>query len=102
MLPVYVPALRPLIFTTAVMVPLLVPDVAPLKLRNGPAVTAADQFNVPPPVLLTATVRLAGLPPPCVAVKDNEVGLSPMSGYGFPRGLPALLSRGFYAPAAVT
>ena len=45
-------------FTTAVMVPLSTPEVVPLKLRNAPAVTAADQFNVPPPVLLTVTVWL--------------------------------------------
>src|SRR6266849_4612256 len=102
MLPVYVPALRPLIFTTAVIVPLLAPEVVPLKLRNGPAVTAADQFNVPPPVLLTATVWLAGLLPPCVAVKDNEVGFSPMTGDGFTVRVTAMFCGVLEAPAAVT
>jgi hypothetical protein len=58
------------------MVPLLVPEVVPLKLRKVPLVTEADQLSVPPPALLIPTVWLAGLLPPCTAVKDSEVGLT--------------------------
>ena len=80
MLPLYVPAVRPPMFTAAVIVPLLAPEVVPLKLRNAPLVTKADQFSAPPPALLIPTVWLAGLLPPCTAVKDSEAGFNPMAG----------------------
>ena len=38
------------------------------------------QLRVPPPVLLMVRVWAAGLPPPCWAVKDRLIGLTPMAG----------------------
>jgi hypothetical protein len=81
MFPVYLPAGKPLKFTATVIVPLLVPEVVPFRLsKPDPLVIAADQLSVPAPVLLIPTVWLAGLLPPSTAVKDSEVGLSPMTG----------------------
>jgi hypothetical protein len=55
-LPLYVPAVRLPTLTTAVIVPLLVPEVTPLRLRKAPLVTTADQLSVPTPVMLIPTV----------------------------------------------
>ena len=44
------------------------------------AVSLAVHVNVPPPVLLIFRVWLAGLVPPCVAVKERLVGLMPRAG----------------------
>ena len=40
----------------------------------------AVHVRVPPPVLLMARVCVAGLLPPCVAVKERLMGLAPMAG----------------------
>jgi len=62
-----------------VILPLLAPEVGVTRLNHVPLqVTDADQFRVPPPVLLTVTVWLGGLLAPCTAVKVSDVGLNPM------------------------
>ena len=45
-------------------------------------------MSVPTPVLLTATVWLAGLVPPCTALKDNELGLRVKTGLVTPTVVP--------------
>ena len=47
---------------------------------NHAALSLADQLKVPPPVLLTLRVWVAGLAPPWVAAKAKLVGLAPMAG----------------------
>lgn len=49
---------------------------------NQAALSVALQFRVPPPVLVTLKVWLAGLLPPCWAMKDRLIGLNPMDGLG--------------------
>jgi hypothetical protein len=90
--------------TTAVMVPLLAPEVGELRLNHDPLqLTDADQFRVPPPVLLTVTVLLAGLLPPCTAVKVNDMGLNPIAGDGgFTVSVTATVCGVLVAPAAET
>jgi hypothetical protein len=39
-----------------------------------------DHVRVPPPVLLMLSACVAGLLPPCVAVKDRLLGLAPIAG----------------------
>jgi hypothetical protein len=64
-----------------VIVPLFTPELVPPRLSHAPPlVTVADQFSVPRPVLLTVTVWLGGLLPPCVAVKLSELELNPIDG----------------------
>jgi hypothetical protein len=64
----------------AATVPLSVPEVG-LRLSHE-ALSLALQFNVPPPVFETEMFWLAGLVPPCVAVKDRVVGPNPITGGG--------------------
>ena len=47
---------------------------------NQAALSLALQLKVPPPVLLMLTVWVAGLAPPCVAVKAKLAGLALMAG----------------------
>jgi hypothetical protein len=47
---------------------------------NQAALSLAVQVKVPPPVLLTLTVWVAGLAPPWVAAKARLVGLAPIAG----------------------
>ena len=56
-----------------------VPDTRE-SVNHGALVTLADQLRVPPPVLLIVRACVAGLPPPCWAVKERLVGLAPMAG----------------------
>ena len=66
------------VVTLAVTAPLPVPEAG---LRDNQVVLAlALQLKVPPPVLLMVRVCVAGLPPPCWAVKDRLVGLAPIAG----------------------
>jgi hypothetical protein len=58
--------------------PLSVPEVG-LNL-NQVELSLAAQLSVPPPVLLIFKVWVAGLTPPCVAMKERFVGLVPMAG----------------------
>ena len=64
--------------TVRVTAPFPVPE-AGLSVSHG-ALSLADQLNVPPPVLLTLRVWVAGLAPPCVAAKEKLVGLAPRAG----------------------
>jgi hypothetical protein len=86
------------------MLPLLAPEVGWPRLNHDPLhVTDAAQFSVPPPVLLTATAWLAGLLPPCVAVKLNDVGLNPIvAGGAVTVNVTAMLCGVFVAPGAET
>jgi hypothetical protein len=69
--------------TMAVMLPPLVPVPEVVRPNHDPLqFTDADQFRLPPPVLLTVMFWLAGLLPPCTAVKVIDVGLNPMVGDG--------------------
>ena len=61
-----------------VRVPLPVPE-AGLTVSHV-ALSVAVQERVPPPVLLMLSVWVAGLLPPCWAVKDKLSGLAPMAG----------------------
>jgi hypothetical protein len=74
----YVPAVREPVAAEREMVLLPVPD-AGLTVSQV-ALSLADQVKVPPPVLLILRVWLAGLPPPCWAVKEKLVGLAPIAG----------------------
>ena len=62
----------------AVTVPFPVPE-AGLRVSQA-ALSLADQVSVPPPVLLIVRACVAGLPPPCWAVKERLVGLAPIVG----------------------
>ena len=62
----------------SVMVPLPFPEAG--ESVNQAALSLADQVSVPPPVLLMLSACVAGLLPPCVAVKERLVGLAPMAG----------------------
>jgi hypothetical protein len=66
------------VVTLSVTAPFPVPDVG-LSV-NQVALSLAVQMSVPVPVLLMLKVWLAGLAPPCVAVKERLVGLTPMTG----------------------
>ena len=61
-----------------VTAPLPVPEAG--ETVNHAALSLADQVSVPPPVLLTLRVWVAGLAPPCVAAKEKLVGLAPRAG----------------------
>ena len=60
------------------IVPFPIPLLGVKESQVAPPLTL--QFSVPPPVLLTLTVLAAGFDPPCWAVKDKLVGLTPMAG----------------------
>ena len=64
--------------TLSVTAPFPIPE-AGLSL-NQAALSLAVQLSVPLPVLLMLKVWVAGLAPPCVAVKERFVGLAPMAG----------------------
>jgi hypothetical protein len=66
------------VVTLRVTAPFPVPE-AGLSVNHA-ALSLADQLSVPPPVLLTLRVWVAGLAPPCVAAKAKLVGLAPMAG----------------------
>jgi hypothetical protein len=66
------------VVTLSVTAPFPVPEVG-LSV-NQAALSLAVQLSVPPPVLLMLKVWVAGLAPPCVAVKERFVGLTPMAG----------------------
>ena len=76
--PVCVPAVNVPVVTLTVTVPLPVPE-AGLTVNQG-VVSLALQLKEPPPVLLRLTVCVAGLLPPCCAVKERLVGLAPITG----------------------
>jgi hypothetical protein len=76
--PLWVPTAVVPVTTLAVTTPLPVPE-ARLSV-NQAALSLAVQLSVPPPVLLMLKVWVAGLAPPCVAVKERFVGLTPMAG----------------------
>src|SRR5262249_29089408 len=76
--PLYAPAASPLMLTEAVSVEGAVP-LAGLTVSHE-ASSLAVKLRVPPPVLVTLIVWLAGLLPPAVAVKLRLVGLTPMVG----------------------
>jgi hypothetical protein len=66
------------VVTLTVTVPVPVPE-AELS-DNQVVLSFAFQLKVPLPVLLMVRVCVAGLPPPCWAVKDRLVGLAPIAG----------------------
>ena len=76
--PLWVPAVREPVVTLIVTTPFPVPEVGECDIHT--ALLLTDQLRAPPPVLLMFKVRGAGLPPPCWAVKDRLVGLTPMAG----------------------
>ena len=78
MVPVCVPAVSAPVVTLTVTVPLRVPEAG--LTVNQEVVSLADQVKVPPPMLLIVRACVAGLPPPCWAVKERLVGLAPMAG----------------------
>ena len=78
MVAVWGPAESVPVATVTVTVLFPVPD-AGLSVSQA-ALSPAVQLKVPPPVLLTLKAWLAGLPPPCCAVKVRLVGLAPMAG----------------------
>ena len=61
-----------------VIVPLPVPEAG--ETESHEALSLAVQLRVPPPVLLSVRVCVAGLLPPCCAVKVRLVGLVPIAG----------------------
>jgi hypothetical protein len=77
---VYVAAVSDPVAGWTVSVPEFVPD--PGVTVSQEASSDCDQLSVVPPwpVLLTATVCDAGLPPPAVAANDSDVGLRPIAG----------------------
>ena len=64
--------------TLSVTAPFPVPEAGVSV--NQAALSLAVQLRVPVPVLLMLKVWVAGLAPPCVAVKERFVGLTPMDG----------------------
>lgn len=64
--------------TLAVTEPLPVPEVG--ESVNQAALSLALHVKVPPPVLLILKDWFTGLFPPCWAVKDRLVGLTPIAG----------------------
>lgn len=74
----YVPVAKGLSVALTVTVPLPVPEAG--LTVNQAALSLALQLKVPPPVLLMVTVWVAGLAPPCVAVKEKLAGLAPIAG----------------------
>ena len=78
MVPVCVPAVSAPVVTLTVTTPLPVPE-AGLTVSQG-ALSLALHVRVPPPVLLRLSVWVAGLLPPCWAVKERLVGLALMAG----------------------
>lgn len=71
-------AVRVPVATLSVTAALPVPDAG--ESDSQAVVSLACQVRVPPPVLLMLRVCVAGLLPPCVAVKEKFVGLAPMAG----------------------
>ena len=82
MIPLWEPAVREAVAAVTVMVPAPVPE-AGFTLNQG-TLSLADHVNVPPPVLLMLRVWVAGLPPPCWAVKDRLDGLIAIAGFDGP------------------
>lgn len=80
MVPLYVPAARPLMFTLAATDPLPVPEVG-LRL-NQFTLSLTVQLSVPEPEFVMLTFWLAGFAPPCVAVKVKLEGLRLIVGLG--------------------
>ena len=72
------PAARPVIDGVAVIVPAFVP--LPGATLSQLALSAAVQFRVPPPELLTDSVLAAGLDPPAVALNDRLAGVTARAG----------------------
>jgi hypothetical protein len=64
--------------TVSVTAPFPVPEAG--LSDNQVLLSLALQLKVPPPVLLMLTVWVAGLAPPCVAVKAKLAGLVPIAG----------------------
>jgi len=77
-MPVWVPGPVTPVITLTITTPLFVPD-ARLSVSHG-TLSVAVQLSVPLPVLLMFSVWVAGLVPPCVAVKERLVELVPMAG----------------------
>ena len=77
-MPLWVPGLVVPGITLTIRTPLFVPDVR-LSVIHG-TLSVAVQLSVPLPVLLMFSVWVAGLVPPCVAVKERLVELVPMAG----------------------
>lgn len=75
-------AVSPAIFTETVSVPALIPEegVTVSQLPPKEVLGVAVQLSVPAPELEMLTVWLAGLAPPCDAVKVSEVALSAILG----------------------
>ena len=76
--PLWLPAVKEPVLALNVTAPFPVPE-AGLN-DNHAALSLAIQLSVPPPVLAILKVWVAGLAPPCVAVKVKLVGLAPMVG----------------------
>jgi hypothetical protein len=72
-----VPVARPVVLTLAASVAAPEPEGG-LRV-NQPTFSLAVQLKVPP-VLLMVTFWVAGLAPPCMAVKESAAGLAPMAG----------------------
>ena len=72
------PAAKPARLALAVTVPLSVPDTG-LRV-NQAALPLAAHPKVPPPVLVTVKVFVAGFVPPAVPAKPRLVVLSPIAG----------------------
>src|SRR5687767_303948 len=100
MTPLWVPAASPLVFTASVMAPELVP-LAGVSVSQ-PASSLADQFKVPPPLLLTLSVWLFGFAPPACAVKVNVLGLRAMDGGGVTVSVTLAVLGVLLAPTAAT
>lgn len=64
--------------TLIVSTPFPVPEVG--EGDTQAVLSLADQVSVPPPLLLMFRVCAGGLLPPCWAVKERLVGLTPMAG----------------------
>jgi hypothetical protein len=102
--PLYVPAAKPEMFTAAATVLGAVPEVGETLSQLPPEVVeaAAVQVIVPPPVLEISTFWFAGLDPPAVAVKVSEAGVNAMVGGGAATfNVTAMVCGEFVAPAAV-
>ena len=83
----WLPTVKVPVLTLNITAPFPVP-VGGLTVNQG-ALSLAVQLSVPPPMLLMLKVWVAGLAPPCVAVKEMVVGLVPMTGGTAGGGEPA-------------
>ena len=73
------PAVKVPVTTVRATVPFPVPDAGERDIQA--MLSLAVQLKVPPPVLLILKVWVAGLAPPCVAVKERLVGLVLIAGF---------------------